>query len=353
MREGCGQPGTKYDWNSLAMAYARLARETSDVGYYTRAEETLAKSFAIAPDNYEGLKVKAWLLLGRHEFAKAAELATKLNRENPDDVTVYGYLADAQAELGNYKEAVAAVQWMLNLRPGNVAGLTRAAYLRELHGDIDGALELMQMALDSMPFHETEDRAWMLTQMAHLHLLAGRTQKAEALANSALDVFPSYHYALGALAQVRLVQKRYADAVSLLQRRYDSAPHPENLFSLAEAQWMDGRKADASKSFAGFVEKARKEMQLADNANRELVTYYADYAKQPSEALRIAKAELARRHDVYALDSYAWALSANGYYDAAEEQIHKALATGLKDPTVLRHAAEIAGKAANGRNPSQ
>src|SRR5579872_3310145 len=99
-------------YNALAMAYARRARETSDVAYYGKAEETLKRSFAVAPDNFEGLKTKTWLLLGRHEFAKALEVAKDLNKRVPDDVTVYGYLADANAELGNYKAAAAAVQWM-------------------------------------------------------------------------------------------------------------------------------------------------------------------------------------------------------------------------------------------------
>ena len=149
-------------YNVLAMAYARRARETSDVQFYAKAEETLQRSFALAPDNYDGLKTQAWLELGRHEFAKALETATKLNKKAPDDVVVYGYLADANTELGNYKEAVAAAQWMLDLRAGNIPGLTRAGYQRELHGNIAGALELMQMAYGSTPSTETEDRAWLL-----------------------------------------------------------------------------------------------------------------------------------------------------------------------------------------------
>src|SRR5579871_381124 len=100
------QPDHADYYSALAMAYARRARETSDVSFYTKAEETLQQSFKIAPDNYEGLKTQAWLLLGRHEFAKAREVAIKLNQRNADDVTVYGYLADANAELGNYTEAV-------------------------------------------------------------------------------------------------------------------------------------------------------------------------------------------------------------------------------------------------------
>jgi tetratricopeptide (TPR) repeat protein len=327
---------------SLAMAYARRARETSDVAYYAKAEETLEQSFKVQPDNFEALKVRAWLLLGRHEFAKALEAATALNKRVPDDITVYGYLADANAELGNYADAVKAAQWMLNLRPGNIAGLTRAAYLRELHGDLSGAMQLMHMAYDSTPFQEAEDRAWLLTQIAHLQLLSGNLTEAENYATGALGLFPNYHYALGTLAQVRTAENRYDDAVALLEKRYTAAPHAENLFALAEALDHAGRKDDAAKAFAEFEQKSLKESGITDNSNHELIAYYVDYAHQPAKALEIAKLELTRRHDAFTLDAYAWSLAAGGDYAQANAEMQKALAFGVKDPKVLHHASEIA-----------
>ena len=328
-------------YNALAMAYARRARETSDVGYYQKAEDTLVKSFAVSPDNFEGKKVQAWLLLGRHEFAEAREAATRLNRQTPDDVTVYGYLADANAELGNYKQAADAVQWMLNLRPGNIAGLTRAGYLRELHGDLDGALEVMQMAYDATPYSENEDRAWLLTQIAHLYFLQGDLRQSETHAKGALGLFAGYHYALGVLAQVRLAQKRYDEALQLLQQQYENAPHAENLFALAQVLEQAGRQAEAGQAFADFEQKALRESNLADNANHELISYYLDYAHRPAEALKIARQELERRHDIFTEDCYAWALAANGDYSQAKAEIHKAVAVGVKDPRILRHAQAI------------
>jgi len=327
---------------SLAMAYARRARETSDVAYYAKAEETLERSFKVEPANFEALKVKAWLLLGRHEFAKALEAATALNKRVPDDITVYGYLADANAELGNYDAAVKAAQWMLNIRPGNVAGLTRAAYLRELHGDLSGAIDLMHMAYDSTPFQESEDRAWLLTQIAHLQLLSGNLPEAETYATGALGLFPDYHYALGTLAQIRLAQNRNDDAVALLEKRYATAPHAENLFALAEALDRAGRQDAAAKAFAEFEQKSLRESNITDNSNHELIAYYVDYAHQPAKALEIARQELARRHDAFTLDAYAWSLAASGNYAQANAEMQKALAFGVKDPKVLRHASEIA-----------
>ena len=168
-------------YNALALALSRRARETSDVAFYAQAEEALKNSFAISPDNFDGARIHAWLLLGKHEFASALEEATRLNKKMPDDIMVYGFLTDANVELGNYKAAETAAQSMLDLRPGNLAGLTRAAYLRELFGDVDGALELMNMAFQSTPPREVEDGAWILTQMAHLKLSVGKTDEAQGL----------------------------------------------------------------------------------------------------------------------------------------------------------------------------
>ena len=329
-------------YNALAMAYARRARETSDVQYYAKAEATLQRSFVLAPDNYEGLKTRAWIQLGNHEFAQALHTATQLNQKMPDDVIVYGYLADANTELGNYKEAVAAAQWMLDLRAGNIPGLTRAAYQRELHGNLSGALELMQMAYDATPSSETEDRAWIWTQMAHLNLVAGDLSKAEMYANEALGLFPGYHYALGALAQVRIAQEHYDDAVTLLRRRYSAAPHAENLYALAEALELAGQTDESKKAFEEFERKSLAETNIADNSNHELIAYYVDHAHQPAKALEVAKREVERRKDVFTLDCYAWALAANGAYEKADAQIQKALQVGVKDRKILSHADFIA-----------
>jgi len=329
-------------YNALALALSRRARESSDVKFYAQAEETLKKSFEISPGNFDGERIHVWLLLGKHEFAAAREEARKLNKKMPDDVMVYGFLTDANIELGNYKEAENSAQLMLDLRPGNLPGLTRAAYLRELFGDLDGSVELMNMAYQSTPPSEAEDRAWILSQIGHLQLMSGNITDADNTLQQALALFPGYHYALGNLAKVRIEQKRYEDAVNLLLQRYDAAQHAENLYDLAEALELAGHRDQARKAFAEFETKSQLESVRADNSNRELIFYYADHAHQPAKALEVAKTEYARRHDVFTLDAYAWALHVNGRDTEARTQIAAALAIGIRDVKMLRHAGEIA-----------
>ncbi len=332
-------------YNGMALALARRARETSDPSFYNQGEAALQKSFAISPENFDGKRIQVWLLLGKHEFAAALEEAKKLNKRTPDDVTVYGFLTDANVELGNYADAENAANWMMKLRGANQPAATRAAYLRELFGDIDGALELMNMAYQSNAPSQAEDGAWILTQMAHLHLATGDTIQAEKELQQALAMFPGYHYALGNLAKVRIQQKRYGEAVSLLQQRYNAAPHAENLYELAVALQLAGRTDEANKAFAEFEQKSLKETNIGDNSNHELIMYYADYANAPDKALSVAEREIARRRDVHTLDCYAWALYKNGRYAEARKQIETALAVGVRDAQMYRHAGEIALKA--------
>jgi tetratricopeptide (TPR) repeat protein len=329
-------------YNALALALSRRARETSDVAYYNQAEDALTKSFEISPDNFDGERTAVWLLLGKHDFGAALEKAKELNKKMPDDVMLYGFLTDANVELGNYNDAERAAQWMLDLRPGNLPGMTRAAYLRELFGDLDGALELMNMAYQSTPPNEAEDRAWILSQIGHLRLMSGKLSDAENILQQALAIFPAYHYALGNLAKVRIEQKRYEEAVGLLQQRYDAARHAENLYDLAEALEFAGRADEANKAFAEFETKSLLESVRADNSNRELIFYYADHAHQPAKALDVAHSEYARRHDVFTLDAFAWALHVNGRNAEARKHIETAMAVGVRDARIFRHAGEIA-----------
>lgn len=343
-------PQHYHGYNELALALTQRARETADALFYQQAEDAVKTSLSLSPENFEALKVRTWVLLGQHRFVEALALATALNRKAPDDLMVYGMLTDANIELGKYDDAEKAAQWMLDLRPGNIPAMTRAAYLRELFGDVDGAIELMQAALGRLPFQETEDRAWVLTQIGHLELVRKRPAEAEHAIEQALDLFPNYHYALGVLADVRTAQKRHRDAAALQAQRYSAAPHPENLYELAEAQARAGMTAEAAKNYAEFETAARREMASQDNANRELISYLVGAGRQPAEGLTLARREIARRGDVYTREALAWALFKNGRRAEARKEIAAVLSVGVQHPRVLERATAIQGKGgASGR----
>jgi tetratricopeptide (TPR) repeat protein len=334
-------PESHSAYNALALALSRRARETSDPRYYEEAEEALAASFQLFPDNFEGARIRAWVLLGKHEFERALEEARALQLRSKDDLLTYAILVDAHIELGNYDEAEEQAQWVLDLSPGNPAGLTRGAYLREIFGDIEGAIEWMRQVYEQTHFNEFEDRAWLLTQIAHLELSRGDVEAAERSLDGALALFPGYHYSLRELAKVRAAQNRHIEAVELLRERYRKAPHPENLYDLAEALLRAGRTEEAEAAFARFESEALREADKADNSNRELIFYYIDRAGKAEKALALAEKEIEKRKDVFTREAYAWALYRNGRAERARQEIEKALRTGIRDARMLYRAGVI------------
>jgi tetratricopeptide (TPR) repeat protein len=329
-------------WNDLALALSRRARETGDPAYYAEAWSATERALALEPGDLEAQKLQAWILLGQHEFPRAVEIAERLNKQVPDDVLTYGYLVDGYTELGRYADAEKAAQWMLDIRPGNIPALTRASHLRELFGDHEGAVELMDTAYRRTADAEVEDRAWILTQIAHLSLLTCRTDAAEKLLNEALAIFPDYHYALTQMAEVRTQQGRFADAVTARERHVAAAPHPENRFELGVALERAGRADDARREWAAFEEAARAESGKWDSASVELIYYYADHAGRTKDALALARREAGRRQDVRTLEALAWALYRDGQAATARKEIDKVLEVGVVQPQTFAHAAAIA-----------
>lgn len=334
-------PGKPQPYNALALALTQRARETATTQFYVDADRALATSFQLEPGNLDAQKIRVWSLLGQHEFVAALAAAESLRTKAPDDPMVLATLADANTEIGNYDAAVEAAQALLDRDPGSVPGLTRGAYLRELHGDVEGAGELMAKAYALLPRKEVEDRAWVLSHLAHLRLSAGRLDEAEALLEQALELFPGYHYALSYLGETKSLKGLSAEALALRRRHFDAAPHPENRYLLAKALAAAGHADEASEEYRIFEAEALAESKKADNANHELVSYLIE-TNRPEAARELAEAESLRRRDVQTLGVLAWACHADGKSEQALEEIEQALAVGIRDARLAYRAGAIA-----------
>jgi len=201
-------PGFAEAYVAIAAALLERARETANRSFTTEAREAVEQALHLDPGNFAAQKTEVSVLIEEHKFAAALEKAKLLNRRVPDDIAVYGFLTDSEIALGRYAEAEKWCQWMLNLRPGNAPALLRVGTLRQLFGDLEGALQAFDIALQATPATETGARVWILTQAALVQLEQGKTETAERTLEAALKVFPGYPYALEAMARVRTAQNR-------------------------------------------------------------------------------------------------------------------------------------------------
>lgn len=335
-------PQAPQGYIDLASALCRRARDSENLADYTEASAALDRALELSPANFDALKVRVAILLGRHDFLEALKQATALNRKMRDDITVWGYLVDANMALGEYGEAEKDAQWILDLRRGSTLGFIKAAALREIFGDLEGAIEFYDAALLRTSPNDVEDRSWLLARNAHLQLASRNAKRAGELLEQALTLNPESQLAKRILADLKASQGDYAAAVSLCSERVEKVPNADNLYQLAEMLQNAGRMAEAETAFQKFEARARAGIADTFNANRDLVFYYADRRNSPAEALAIASREAEKRHDSATLDAYAWALFRSGQVAEAKTQMERALSPGVRDGSYLCHAHQIA-----------
>ena len=165
-------PNRSEGYNELASAYMQKARDTSDFNLNGNAQEAIARSLIVEPDNYDALKLRAQIELTYHRFAEALETARRAQTVRSDDHFVWGQITDALVELGDYTGAVKAAQEMVDLRPDAVA-YARVSYLRSLHGDIEGAIQAMAAAVKAANPNDPEGIAWYRVQFGNELMNAG------------------------------------------------------------------------------------------------------------------------------------------------------------------------------------
>jgi len=333
-------PADPKGYNLLSAAFMQKARETGDFSFNARAEESLKHSFRVAPDNYEGLKLQAAVLLNYHRFSEALQVARRAQAINPRNHDVYGAIVDALVELGDYQGAVDAAQTMVDLRP-DTASYSRISYLRALHGDTKGAIEAMKMAAGSASPANPESIAWCRVHLGDELMNDGQLKEAEREYDHALYAFPDYHLALAAKARARYAAGDTDNAVTFYKRAVERVPLPDYIAALGDLYAKLGRADEAKQQYdqVEFIEKLGAD---GGTYSRQLALFWADHDIRLDEALAAAERERAARNDIYTSDVLAWCLYKKGRFAEAKTAIDEALRLGTRDPRLFYHAGMIA-----------
>lgn len=329
------------DWpayTQLGLIYLQKARETADPAYYQKTEQALEIVLAREPGDYVALSALGELALARHDFVRALELGERARNLNPRRAYAYGVIADAQVELGRYEEAVATVQQMVDLRP-DLSSYSRVAYLRELHGDMDGAIEAMQWAL-SAGGPAPENTLWTQVQLGNLYFHTGRLAEAEAEYRRALEREPNYAHALAGLARLAAARGDLAQAIQLYTQVTERMPLAEYVIALGEVYLAAGQteKAQQQHDLLHAIDQLYRASGV--NTDLELALFLAEHG-DAAEAVRRARAAYTARPTVFAAEVLAWALHQAGDDAAALPYAHESLKLGSQDALRLFRAGAI------------
>jgi tetratricopeptide (TPR) repeat protein len=333
------EPGNGAAAARLADALLRQARATGNAGLAIQAEGALRTAISAAP-SYEAQRMLGAVLASQHRFRDAIAAAEQARRAEPADAWNDGVIGDAALELGDYDAAFAAFDAMTRKRP-SAAAYGRAAYARELQGDLPGALRLMQMALDATSGHDPESQAWHHAQLGDLHFQLGHLSDAEREYRHALFTFEDHPLAVAGLARVDAARGDLEAALAGYLRLEAAAASPEYAARAGEIEQALGRPIDAARHFALAEQGWRRDMPEPAHLARLL----ARDPRRAADALAVAEQAATERRDIFTMDAVAWAAFRAGRLDRAVEASRLALRTGSRDRAILYHAAAIAAAA--------
>lgn len=332
---------------ALASLFIQEARVTGNYSYYDVAalkqvEQVLKKD----PSNFEAVLFKALIQLSQHHFSDGLVTAQQAQKINPYNAFVHGILIDANVELGNYTEAVQQAEKMISIRP-DLSSYSRISYLREIHGDLPGAVEAMKLAVEAgLPGADATE--WARVQLGHLYENLGLVKSASLQYQTALDERPGYAPALAGLGHCATASGDYANAVKLYEKADSLVTDYSFKESLADLYRLTNKKAKGD-SMANTVVSAMRDAAIAAQ-NDPTVGHYTDkelayaYLKigDAKNALEHALAEYNRRPaNIDVNETVAWAQYKRGAFNDALPYISKALSTKCQNPALLCHAGLI------------
>ena len=282
----------------LCEVFINEARVTGEHGHYYPAAlkilSVLEEKEALSDDfRFQLLSYKASVLLSQHEFQKALEAAEKAVVLNNYNAQIYGVLVDAHVELGNYTEAVKMADKMVSIRP-DLRSYSRISYLREIHGDMQGAIEAMQLAV-AAGYPGQEQSEWARLTLGNLFESIGDLDQAANHYQTSLKNRENYPFAIAALANVETQKGQIEKAEMLLKDACSIIPEVGFYEQLAKLYHEKGDLEKAIELENRVLEMLKDDVESGHNMNLEYANFYLNIKNDPQKALEYALKEYQKR----------------------------------------------------------
>ncbi len=316
-------PDDHRTWAALAIAYVDEVRTGGDPSLYDRADEAVAKAFALGPnENVAALSARATVFGARHQFTPALRDANAALAINPRDLIALSIRIDALTELGRFPDQLEALEEADRLQP-SVAVAARYAYAYELRGDLARAAKVLTSAAESSA---RLDKAYLMTLLADVERQRGRLSSSATLLDRVLAEVPGYLPAMVSMARLHVARGDLDAAVDMWEAVVARSGNLDTLTELGEIYLLRGRDEDAAAEFAKVADSIRAETEHGVNMSLEIAAHGAEHGSDTA-AVQAAREEWDRRRSLHVADALAWALHQSG--DSEEALRYSRYATSL------------------------
>jgi tetratricopeptide (TPR) repeat protein len=289
--------------------------------------------------------------LSEHRFQEALALgcaARAAAQSGEEEAAALAMIVDACVETGRYEAAIDTLQVLVDAYPG-LAALARVSYVRELHGDIAGAVDAMREA--ARAGKEGGEIAWCHAKLGELELLRGDLDAAGREAGAALAASPGYAEAIALRGRVCALRGDWSGAIDRYREAIEHRDDAGFLIELGEAYEGSGDVRAAKAAYDSARRHMHEDAAAGTDVDLERIALDLDHpAQAPAAAsladlLQRARALHERRPTVYADALLAELLARYGRSAEAHAAAERALRFGSRDPSLLTRAA-IAFRAA-------
>ena len=330
----------------LAQLFTIEARITGEHGHYYPAAQNLLDGLLENQDldqdlRFVSLTTLAGVQLSQHHFQEALITGTEALQMNPYNAQIYGVLVDAYVELGSYPEAVAMADQMVAIRP-DIRSYARISYLREIYGQVEEAIEAMQMAvLAGSP--GSEEKSWAAYQLGQLYQRYGYLEQAQHIYNQILEERPDYPFAVAARGEIFEANSEWDRAEAAYLEAASIIPEFSFYESLALLYQKQGQAAKADSLLQEVLVMLADDVASGHAMDLEYAHLYEYGFQQLEKALNYTlEAYTQRPNNIDVNLRLAQLYQKMGKPAKAREHAQVAASTQSKHPDLLSLQADLA-----------
>jgi tetratricopeptide (TPR) repeat protein len=307
-------------WAYRTIGFLRLRWLKDTVG----AEQALLEAIKLEPSSGEARDMLIDIKLGRNDFDGAIQWAKEGIIIDPKSGANHFRLAQIYIQQWRLNEALEQLNLAIADDASNAKYFRNRASVKKLKGDIDAAIADQQVAVQL-----GKDKAFELTELANMNVIAGNMSKAVENFKQALAVDPENPAARERLFKILLQEKRYDDVAAQYQQQIERNPKKADLrLGYANVLLMLNQSDKAVEEF----KEAANLSQTDPTPHRSLGAYYItrkEFAKAAKEYTRALNIQPTSVKDLVAL---GFCYAENDDYIQAEAAFVTALALQQLSP---------------------
>ncbi len=284
------------------------------------------------------------LRLAQGKLADARGFFARALKHQPDYVPAASMLATTLLGLGRPREALPLAARLLDRYPNDARLMALMAQIRLATGQTQEAIRLLEQAHARAPQDETVVRA-----LTDLLIRSGRFDEARTLIEQALRRDPGHTEMRLKLGAVLEAQGQPEQAEREWLRVLKTAPASLEAYLTLTDSYLDQRRyEDAIRLLERGLNQAGDALELRNALAWLLATVPDASLRQPKRALRLAQelCEQAGSDNIAFLDTLAAAQAANGQFDKAvatqRRVVELARAAGTAEPSLSAYRQRLA-----------